>query len=117
MTTAAVEYKIRNGDTEWRFFGAELGHASSFRRGKQRWAEIWMFRTDADFYVVAGVGRSVVPGEVDRWWADVFRDPVSAVRRMYVRDHGGVSRLPMTNRECLLQACQHDRRLSEAYID
>lgn len=108
-------HQVRNGDRDIRFEGWQLGHSSSRRDGSERWAEIWLFKTDQGTYLVAGVGRSVRPGEVDRFWASSFTEPDEVIERLYVARGGGLRRLPATNRDALLQACLVDRDLAEAY--
>lgn len=113
--TTTVECVVQDGSRQLRFSGALLGHASSSKDGKNRWSEIWIYRTGTGGYAVAGVGRSTLEGETDRFWAQMFDDADRVIRRLELKGAGGVRRLPFTSRECLLQACQRDRHLAEAY--
>lgn len=111
----ATLHQVRNGNREIRFEGWQLGHASSWHEGKERWAEVWLFKTDEGLYLVAGIGRSTRAGEVDRCWASTFTEPDQVIERLYVAKKGTMRHLPLTNRDALLQACQLDAGLAQAY--
>lgn len=109
------QFQVKDGDRELQFSGVCLGRATSWRPGKTRWSEIAIYKTDVGMYLVVGIGRSTELNESDRHWASRFSDPDQVVQRLYLSGEGGIRRLPHTNREALLQACQVDRALSEAY--
>lgn len=116
MTVATpATYRVRDGDKELEFEGWQLGHSSSQRTDKQRWSEIFIYRTVEGSYLVVGVGRSLVEKEQDRWWAAVLSNPDKVIERLHLKGEGGVRRLPFNNREALLQACRFDAALANAY--
>lgn len=111
---APFELTDRDGHVV-RFNGALLGEASSEQPGKERWAEICIFKTDGGSYVVSGVGRSIVDGEVDRSWVQVSERPQGVIEKLHRIDDGGARYMPDTNRDALQQACDADQALAEAF--
>src|SRR5690606_14235668 len=111
MTT----HSVHDGDRVLQFVGEELGRASSETPAKQRWAEITIFRTQGGKYIVAGCGRTVVRGETDRRWAQVFDDPADVVRRLYMVDDAGEQYLPHVSKDALDAARARDEGLRDAF--
>lgn len=118
METFEVE---QDQDSLLRFTGELLGSASSAREGKTRWAELRIFRTEGGQYVVAGVGRTIVDGELDRFWARVCKTPdevVDAIRvtRRDPNTHQVQQRfIPHVHRRALEEAIERDDALDDAY--
>lgn len=86
-----------------------LGTASSHSPGKQRWGEYRLFRLAAGGgYVLAGVGKSSVPGEVDRPWFRICETPQRVFRALLYERRPGVWVLPPSGRQLLEQAGRLD---------
>jgi hypothetical protein len=95
--------------------GAQLASASSLEPGKRRWAEISIFRSDSGTYVVAGIGRSLVPNEHDRHWATVSETAQGAVEALRMSNDEGQWFFPAVNRRALTEASRHDPQLRQAF--
>lgn len=54
------EMVARDGVRILRFAGERLAHASSARRGAQRWSELVLYRTAGGEYILQKIGRSSV---------------------------------------------------------
>jgi hypothetical protein len=107
---------IAEDGREIRFHGDRLGYASSHWAGKNRWIEMSIYKTRGGKYVIAGVGCTNVPGEVQRNWAHVCEDPEGAIESLYLYDEDGVRYMTRTAREALTQACAQDPALRDAYM-
>lgn len=105
---------IAADDRAVEFRGELLGSASSQRPGKDRWSEISIYRTAAGQYVISGVGRTQVPGEVDRVWAKVSGTPEGVIETLHMYDSDEVRYLPWTNKSALLEAARNDPTLQRA---
>jgi hypothetical protein len=81
-----VLIEVYDGCAMLRFEGERVATASSEMPGKDRWCELSIFRVEDGSWVLAGVGKSRVPGEHDRRWAVVSRDPVDIVAAVCGRD-------------------------------
>lgn len=103
-------------DREIRFEGELLGSSSSHREGKQRWIEIALYKTRSGKYVIAGVGKSSVPGETERNWAHVSETPKGAIETLHLYDGEGVRYLTRTAKVALVAACALDEPLLDAYM-
>lgn len=108
-------FTLHDGEREVQFTGVLLGEASSFRRGKSRWSEIKIFRTRGGNYIVAGVGRSTVPNESDRFWTQVCERPHGVIEKLHMLDEDGARYIPHTSREALEQSTLNDEELRSAY--
>jgi hypothetical protein len=106
---------VLDEDRQLEFSGRLLSEVSTYERGKTRWAELRIFKTDEGRYVVAGVGKSEVPGEVDRPWATISDTPVGVIERLVLVDSDGLRYLPRSSRVLVLQAAQRDEGIKEAY--
>lgn len=109
-------HEVSAEDRVLRFLGTKLGYASSAGSGKLRWAEISIYRTIAGTYIVAGVGRSTVPNETDRHWAQVCEEPEAVIERLHLVDSNGGKYLPNVGRQALRQAQGLDEALRNAYL-
>lgn len=109
-------FLVYDGEREIRFKGQRLGHASSYQRGKSRWAEISIYKTHGGNYIVAGVGRSTVPGEVDRRWAQVCERPHGVIEKLHMLDDDGSRYLPFTSKRALEEARAIDHDLDRAFM-
>jgi hypothetical protein len=114
--TEETTLKVYDGDREIRFTGELLGHASSQRPGKERWIELSIHLTKGGNYIVAGIGRTDVPGERERRWAHVCEEPGGVIEAMHLYDRDSVRYLTRTARECLAQACTRDTALRDAFM-
>lgn len=67
MTTETVVLE-RDGRGPLEFSGELIANVSTQQDGKRRWTEIdlWMVESESCLWVVRAIGRSTVPGEVDR---------------------------------------------------
>lgn len=110
------QVSVYDGEREIRFHGSLLGHSSSHRPHKDRWIEMFIYRTRGGKYIVAGIGKTNIPGETERHWAHVCEAPEGAVESMHLIDSDHVKYLTRTARETLLEACDHDEELRQAYL-
>lgn len=110
-----TRWTVPNGDREVQFIGLLLGEASSADDVKPRWAEIRIFRTTSNRYVVAGVGRSQVNGEIDKHWVRVHDEPNGVIESMHLLDDHDSRYMPHVNKRALEQAIDKDDRLRQAY--
>lgn len=65
----------QNGQVLTQFNGEHVAHVSSELPSKERHTEFDLFITEFDEWVLQGVGRSRVPGEIDRYWVVISDDP------------------------------------------
>lgn len=105
---------MRNGELPLIFEGQELGFASSFRDGKDRWFDVMIYRTASNRYVVNGIGRSDLPGEEDRSWAIVCDRPEEVIEALKRTSPEGVTYLSVTATHALLEAARRDQDLALA---
>lgn len=105
---------MRNGELPLIFEGEELGFATSFRDGKDRWFEVMIYRTASGRYVVNGIGRSLLPGEEDRSWAIICEKPAEVIEALKRTSPDGVSYLSVTATHALLEAARLDHDLGLA---
>jgi hypothetical protein len=116
MDERLEDYELPDGERHIRFKGVKLGHSSSQSNGKERWSEISIFRTEGGSYVVAGVGRTTLPNETDRHWAQVCERPQGVIERLYMLDHDSSRYLPRTSLQALNQARDRDPALNDAFL-
>lgn len=118
MTTDATDdtqHSVYDGDRELQFVGRLLGMASSEAPGKARWAELRLYRTRSNRYILAGTGRTRVPGESERRWAHVSETPQGIIESLYMYDNDNVKYLTRLARNVLDQAMLHDQDLARAF--
>lgn len=96
-------HEVRDGSRVVRFEGSLLAEASSRWGDSPRWTELALYRTAAGTYVLAGVGRSVLPGETDRTWTKQADGPDGAIELLHITDESGVRFMT-----------KHARRVAEA---
>lgn len=98
-----AQHAIPSRDRETIYIEGELlGEASSWESGKPRWGEYRLFRlTQGGGYVLAGVGRSSVAGEVDRPWFTICETADAVVRALLYERRPGVWVLPPSGRSLL----------------
>lgn len=53
-------YVVHDHGREIDFFGVLLGSSSSYARGKTRWFEVAIYKSQGGKYIVSGVGRTTV---------------------------------------------------------
>jgi hypothetical protein len=107
---------VRDRDRELKFRGRLLGSATSKAAGKQRWSEIAIYKTEAGAYIVCGCGRSEMPGESDRPWAQVCEAARGVVERLHMMDDDQSRYLPYVNRAALDEARSNDENLAQAFL-
>jgi len=90
------------------FEGELLGEASSERGDKDRWFELRLYRTQAGAYIVAGVGKSRVPGETDLCWCKIVDRTEDVIRALQRNDADGELRLTNVAKRVLDQAAEVD---------
>lgn len=106
----------RDGDVSLVFDGLLLGSASSRRPDADRWFEVKIFKTTGGTYVVAGAGRSALPGERDRCWAVTCAEPLEVVRALTRRDEDGVEFITRTASDALEQSSRVDEAVRDAFL-
>jgi len=109
------QHEVRDRHRAIRFKGELLGKSSSYDSDKERWGEFYVYRTESGRYVVAGVGKSNVPGEIDRCWAQVSESPDAVIEKLTLIDPDGARYLPWTARQLLDEAASKDPQLRDAY--
>jgi hypothetical protein len=72
-------YEVRNRESTITFEGVRIAHVSAELPSKDRWSEFTIWLTTHGEWVLQGVGRSRVPGEVDREWAVISKDPADVL--------------------------------------
>lgn len=80
----------QHGNTITQFAGWQVAHVSSELPSKDRWTEFDLFLTDNDEWILQGIGRSKIEGEVDRLWSVISDDPADVLQSIVGSD---VSRL------------------------
>lgn len=92
------------------------GYSSSADGEKHRWSEASVWLTDSGNYFVAVVGKSSLPGEVDRHWAVFHTDADDLVRGLLRRWRAGRG-LPPYLHVALSEAAVYDDDLNDALSD
>lgn len=111
-----VEYEVIDDDRKLHFHGIELGSASSKKPGKNRWFEVTIYKTRAGQYIVAGIGRTMIQGEVDKHWAQVCERPEGVIEKLHMLDDDGSKYLPYVSKRALRQARENDTVFADAYL-
>lgn len=62
----------RDGEPDLRFKGTLLASAAPEFFGQDRWREYRVYRTAAGIYVFSKIGRSLMPGERDKFEAELW---------------------------------------------
>lgn len=106
----------RDGDRSLVFDGELLGSGSSKRDDHSRWFEVRIYRTVGGNYIVAGVGRSTVEGEIDRYWADTCTTGHEVVRALTRVDDDDVEYITRTARDALNEAAEADAGVRDAFL-
>lgn len=111
------EYELLDSDTLVSFRGVLLATASSKSPGKTRWSEISIYRTDGGKYIVHGVGKTLIRGEIDRSWCNVVTTGVGVIERL-TRKEDGVQFMPrVPNRAVAEAASAHDTEIHAAFYN
>lgn len=111
-----MEFHVKNYDQTLRFEGELLGHSTTHETGRSRWHEVSIYKTSIGEYVIHKVGRSEVPGEIDRNTAFVSETPEGAIECLYTRNRGGVKFLTFAAEEAYDAAARLDPALRKAYL-
>ena len=117
MTTMNQDdrHEVINHDRVLVFDGTLLGSSSSKSSSKSRWNEIRIFKTTGGSYIVAGIGRTEVPGEVDRCWAHIAEDAEGVVELLYIVDADSIRYMTNTARAAIEQAAAVDDKIRKAF--
>ena len=107
---------VRDGPRELHFTGALLSQSSSFRPSKDRWVEFEIYRTDSGKFVIARVGRTIVDGENDRYWARVSDTAEGVIETLYLEDADGVRYLTNVTQRLLEEAARNDEDIKRAFL-
>lgn len=94
-------------DAEILGFGSSKGEAN-----KDRWSEITIVGTETGYFV-AGVGKSILPGETDRHWCSAHPDSRALVKGLMRPDGRGGKFLPAYARDALDNAAELDEDVHE----
>jgi hypothetical protein len=108
------DFTVQAKDRQIAFTGELIGSASTQAPGKDRWAEVEIYRTKGGQYVVAGCGRTLKPGETDRHWAHSSGTPSGAIEVLYLFDNDDIRYLPNVAKRALAEAARRDSVLREA---
>lgn len=93
----------------------QLAHNSSRRYEADRWTELELHRSPAtDQFMVVVIGRSVVPGEVDRYRVEVSEQAEVIVEAVAPKDDNGRPRLTWVAKKTLLEAAAEDEDIAFA---
>lgn len=103
----------RMGDVPLAFDGDLLSERSSRRDGVSRWTEVRVYSTVTGLWVTELVGRSTLPGQVDRRTVTVCRTPTE-VRAGLMRPGNGAPYLTDLAFDALEDAIDKDPRLDAA---
>lgn len=104
-----MQYRLRNRHETIIIEADLIGSASSREPTKPRWGDYRLFRLpDGGGYVVAGIGRSTIDGEIDRPWFKICETPDAVVRALLYERRPGLWVLPPAGRQLLARASEHD---------
>lgn len=91
MMSPIETFFYQNSGTTTQFEGELVAHVSSELPTKERWTEFDLFLSFPDnVWILQGIGRSRVQGEVDRYWSVQSDDPADVLQSIVGSD---VSRL------------------------
>ena len=113
--TERREHTVRARERELVFVGELLGSSSSHSPGKTRWSEVEIYQTVDGEYVVAGIGRSTVPGDKDLCWAHVCGTAAAAVEQLHQYDDDDVRYITALSRRAIEAAGENDQALLDAF--
>lgn len=112
-------YEIKHNDQLVRFDGHLLGESSSEEfaksQGRSRWHEIRLYKTTRDEYVIEKVGRSEIPGEVDRSTVHVSTTARGALECLQTQDDDGVVYMTRVASLAVSEAAQKDPAIHQAF--
>lgn len=109
-------HTVRARDRELVFEGVLLGSSTSQTAGKQRWSEVYIYKTIDGEYIVAGIGRSTLPGDKDLCWAHVCGTPAAAVEQLHQYDDDEVRYITALSRRAIEDAGRQDQALLDAFM-
>lgn len=102
----------RTGNVDLVFDGELLAEQSTREDGAQRWAELRIWRTDTGKYVTQRLGRSIVPGEVDKIVTRIVNDPANIAEALMSRQ-GDATFLSNFALDALAEAARKDPALDQ----
>jgi hypothetical protein len=107
---------VRARDRELVFDGDLLGSSTSHAPGKERWSEVYIYKTVDGEYVVAGIGRSTRKGDKDLCWAHVCGTAAAAVEQLHQYDEDDVRYITALSRRAILDAGAQDQAILDAFM-
>lgn len=110
-------YELPDADgSKTAFTGELLGSGTSNQTGKQRrWSELHIYRTVGGNYLVHKIGRSIVPGEVDRFTLHVSEGPDGVVESCKSSDSDRTLFFTRVARDALEEALLKDDDLAASF--
>lgn len=132
--TESQAFSVKDWERTFEFRGVLLGHASSYRPSKMRWAEMSIYMTDAGQYIVSGIGQTVVKegdviwddrqhvqvvvekDEQPRAWAHVCESAEGVIQSLYLYDDDGIRYMTNISRTALAFAMREDSDLRAAFM-
>lgn len=98
------------------FRGEVIGESSSYARGKMRWFELVIYRTQSDQYVAQGIGRSEFENEEDKVWVEIAGTAAELIAALHRSGGDGDEYLPRTTQYALEDAARVDSNFAAAYV-
>ena len=77
MSNTLIE--VSNGRDVFRFEGSKIAHVSAELATKPRWSEFNLYLSVHGEFILQGAGRTRVPGEQDRLWVVISKDPLDVI--------------------------------------
>lgn len=111
-----TEFRVpRHNNLDLVFEGELLGFVSSQERGSTRWSELRLYKTENNRYVVEQVGKSAIPGEVDKINVRIADNPEEVKRALRRKDN--IEYFTLLALDLLAVAAEKDPALSAAMTE
>ena len=111
----AQTIRVKDKARTLEFEGVLIGESSSAESGKSHWIEIRVFKTSTGRYVIAYIGKTERPDEVDRPTAVVSETAQGAIEALYLQDGSGIRYLTKVARRALTAAAEVDDEIADAF--
>ena len=113
--------EVKNYDTILEFDGELIGRSESPGTSPdgphgRRWHTVEIYRCSDGKYVVAKIGKSTYPYEVERSTAQISDGPEGAVQALYGRDRKGVWKFTYTSEDAANEAADNDPSFAKALL-
>lgn len=117
MESQRRDFTLQDADgSDTSFTGWELGVGSSkLHAGQRRWSEVHIYKSVGGSYLVHKIGKSAVPGEVDRPTLHVASAAEGAVESCKSTDKDQAVFFTRVARDALDQAVKLDDELADAF--